>query len=52
MSYGLGAQQLALLQIAYIDAKNSASVYGRYARAYELLFSMISDDGTGATWRS
>jgi hypothetical protein len=47
-TYSLGTNQIALLTIAYDDAEASTDPYGRYARAYELLFSMISTDGSGA----
>lgn len=47
-TYSLGTNQIALLTIAYNDAEASSDPYGRYARVYELLFSMISTDGSGA----
>ncbi len=47
-TYSLGTNQIALLTIAYNDAENSSDPYGSYARVYELLFSMISTEGSGA----
>lgn len=47
-TYSLGTNQVALLTIAYNDAENSSDPYGSYARVYELLFSMISTEGSGA----
>jgi hypothetical protein len=52
MTYKLGTNQLALLNIAFNDAQSSkdsapAGTQGLYARVYELLFAMISEDGSG-----
>ncbi len=52
MSYSLGPNQRALLQIAFDDAEMSTASEGRFARAYELLFSMISNDGSGSAYIS
>lgn len=48
MPYSLGTKQLELLQIAFDDADSSTDIYGRFARAYELLFTMISKVSGGA----
>ncbi|MCC7428664.1 MAG: type I secretion C-terminal target domain-containing protein [Alphaproteobacteria bacterium] len=55
MTYSLGSQQQALLDIALEDARaneDDGETQGVYARAYELLFAMISDDGTSSAYVS
>lgn len=47
MSYSLGTNQLSLLQDAYDDAVINRTGEGKYARVYELLFSMLSKDALG-----
>lgn len=42
MSYQLGSHQVALLQVAYNEATASNLSVGKWAKAYRLLFSMIS----------
>lgn len=47
MTFTLGQNQLALLQEAFNRADASTESTGRYAQAYEILFSMITVDEFG-----
>ncbi len=47
MTFPFNENQLAQIEAAYLSAKNAsnAGIKGAYAYAYELVFSMITENG-------